>query len=67
MNLDTPAALTNNIFKSFSASKLKIVSLDVRYTVRKSSKLSLSLHVLFQKKFLVCASESIVDLVDFED
>ena len=41
MNLDTPAALTDNIFKSFSESKLKIVSLDVRYTVRKSSKLSL--------------------------
>ena len=29
--------------------------------------LILSLHVLFQKNFFVCACQSIVDMVEFED
>ena len=41
MNPGTPAALKNILFKPFSASKPKVVSLDVRYAIRKSSKLSL--------------------------
>ena len=41
MNPGTPAALKNTLFKPFSASRLKVVSRDVRYAVRKSSRLSL--------------------------